>query len=238
MFGEHLRAAVLDGVIDPSLTGLEAAVGQMVGFARTIDEMFAWCRTNPICAVKGDPTEMYDLLLEQLDVAPSVDSAGTVVLDPARAILAGVVASYTSDFWPVFFTALAAAVDGDGTMFGQLGEAYIGIADLGAFTSINCTDGGAATRAELDALTAALAEVAGDFGVASAVSGFAVRILAGGRGHAARRSGRRAGCAADPGWSATAATTPLLTSGRCRWPASSPPGYSSATTAASTPATA
>ena len=171
MFGEHLRAAVLDGVIDPSLTGLEAAVGQMVGFARTIDEMFAWCRTNPICAVKGDPTEMYDLLLEQLDVAPSVDSAGTVVLDPARAILAGVVASYTSDFWPVFFTALAAAVDGDGTMFGQLGEAYIGIADLGAFTSINCTDGGAATRAELDALTAALAEVAGDFGVASGVSG-------------------------------------------------------------------
>ena len=171
MFGEHLRAAVLDGVIDPSLTGVEAAVGQMVGFARTIDEMFAWCRTNPICAVKGDPTEMYDLLLEQLDVAPSVDSAGTVVLDPARAILAGVVASYSSDFWPFFFTALAAAVDGDGTMFGQLGEAYIGIADLGAFISINCTDGGAATRAELDALTAALAEVAGDFGVASVVSG-------------------------------------------------------------------
>ena len=171
MFGEHLRAAVLDGVIDPSLTGVEAAVGQMVGFARTIDEMFAWCRSDPSCPVPGDPTETYDLLLEQLDVAPSVDSAGTVVLDPARAILAGVVASYSSDFWPVFFTALAAAVDGDGTMFGQLGEAYIGIADLGAFTSINCTDGGAATRAELDALTAALAAVAGDFGVASGVSG-------------------------------------------------------------------
>ena len=171
MFGEHLRAAVLDGVIDPSLTGVELAVGQTVGFARTIDEMFAWCRTNPTCAVNGDPTETYDLLLEQLDAAPGVDSAGTVVLDPARAILAGVVASYSSDFWPVFFTALAAAVDGDGTMFGQLGEAYIGIADLGAFISINCTDRGAATRQELDAVAQALAGVAGDFGRSAAVSG-------------------------------------------------------------------
>ncbi len=171
MFGEHLRAAVLDGVIDPSLTGVETAVGQTVGFARTIDEMFAWCRTAPTCPVTGDPTETYDLLLEQLDVAPTVDLADRVVLDPARAILAVVVASYSSDIWPFFFDALAAAVDGDGTMFGLLGEAYIGIADLGAFISINCTDGGAATREELDAVTQALAEVAGDFGWSSAVSG-------------------------------------------------------------------
>ena len=171
MFGEHLRAAVLDGVIDPSLTGVETAVGQTVGFARTIDEMFAWCRTEPTCPVTGDPTETYDLLLEQLDVAPSVDFAGTVVLDPARAILAAVVASYSSDFWPFFFDALAAAVDGDGTMFGLLGEAYIGIADLGAFISINCTDRGAATRQELDAVAQALADAAGDFGWSAAVPG-------------------------------------------------------------------
>lgn len=171
MFGEHLRAAVLDGVIDPSLTGVETAVGQMVGFTRTIDEMFAWCRTDPTCPVTGDPSESYDLLLEQLDVAPNVDFADRVVLDPARALLAVVVASYSSDFWPFFFDALAAAVDGDGTMFGRLGEAYIGIADLGAFISINCTDGGAATRQELDAVAQALAEVAGDFGWSSAVSG-------------------------------------------------------------------
>ena len=171
MFGEHLRAAVLDGVIDPSLPGVELAVGQTLGFARTIDDMFAWCRTEPTCPVTGDPTETFDLLLEHLDVAPSVDFAGTVVLDPARAILAVMVASYSSDFWPFFFDALAAAIDGDGTMFGLLGEAYIGIADLGALISINCTDRGAATRQELDAVAQALAGVAGDFGWSAAVSG-------------------------------------------------------------------
>ncbi len=171
MFGEHLRAAVLDGVIDPSLPGVELAVGQTLGFARTIDEMFAWCRTEPTCPVTGDPTETFDLLLEHLDVAPSVDFADTVVLDPARAILAVVVASYSSDFWPFFFDALAAAVDGDGTMFGLLGEAYIGLVDLGALISINCTDRGAATRQELDAVAQVLAGVAGDFGWSAAVSG-------------------------------------------------------------------
>ena len=171
MFGEHLRAAVLDGVIDPSLPGAELAVGQMVGFARTIDEMFAWCRSDPGCAVTDDPEATYDRLLAQVDVAPSVDLAGRVVLDPARAILAVVVASYSSDSWPFFFDALAAAVDGDGTMFGLLGEAFVGIADLGAFISISCTDGGAARRQDLDVLAEALAEVAGDFGRSAAVSG-------------------------------------------------------------------
>ena len=171
MFGEHLRAAVLDGVIDPSLTGVEAAVGQMVGFARTIDEMFAWCRTNPICAVKGDPTEVYDRLLRQVDEEPLRDAEGQIVLDPARAILAVIVGAYDSSLWPLVFTGLAAAVDGDGTMLGLVGEAYIGWVDLGALTSISCTDGGAATRVEIDALAEALAAVAGDFGVASGVSG-------------------------------------------------------------------
>lgn len=171
MFGGRLRAAVLDGVIDPSLSGVELAAGQMVGFARTIDDMFAWCRTDAGCAVTGDPREAYDRLLAEIDVEPLRDSAGTVVLDPARAILAGVVASYTSDLWPLFFQRLAAALDGDGSSFGQLGEAYIGLGDLGAFSSIGCADAGVATGAELDALADALAEVAGDFGRASIVSG-------------------------------------------------------------------
>ena len=171
MFGEHLRAAVLDGVIDPSLTGVELAVGQMVGFARTIDDMFAWCRTDPSCAVTGDPREAYDRMLAEIDVEPLRDSAGRVVLGPARAILAGVVASYASDLWPIYFQGLADALEGDGSLFSRIGEAHLDLADLGAFSSIGCTDGGAATRAELDAVAEELVAAAGQFGRASAVSG-------------------------------------------------------------------
>lgn len=171
MFGEHLRAAVLDGVVDPSLSGTELALGQMVGFARTIDDMFAWCRTEPDCALTGDPAETYDRVLSQLDAEPMRDAADRVTLDPARAILAVIFASYHSLLWPVFFEALAAAAAGDGGLLGRLGESYIHIADLGAAVSIGCTDTGALTRAELDALTGDLVEVAGDFGRASVLSG-------------------------------------------------------------------
>ena len=171
MFGAHLRAAVLDGVVDPSLTGAELAVGQMVGFTRAFDDMFAWCATQPDCPFTGDPAETWDRLLRQVDAEPLRDDAGVVTLGPARATLAVVMASYASDLWPLFFAAFAEAVDGDGELLGLLGEFYLDSADLGASVSIACTDLGAVTRAELDALTAELVEVAGDFGRASMLSG-------------------------------------------------------------------
>ena len=163
MFGEHLRAAVLDGVADPALSGVEPAVQQMIGFTRTIDDMFAWCRTDPSCPVTGDPADTYYRLLEQVDENPLTDASGRIFLEPARTLLAAVVASYGAYVWPYFFQVLAEATDGDGRRLGALGELYTDLADLGAFISIGCTDGGAATRAELDALADELAEVAGEF---------------------------------------------------------------------------
>ncbi len=170
LFGEHLRAAVLDGVSDPSLSALEHAVGQMVGFDRSVENMFAWCRSAPSCAVTGDPAETYYGLLEQVDEAPLTDAAGEMVLGPARTVLAAVLATYSSELRPAFFQFLAAAAEGDGTLLGQLGEAFTALADLGAFVAINCTDSGAVSRAEIDVLTAAAEEVAGALGRASIVS--------------------------------------------------------------------
>lgn len=171
LFGEHLRAAVLDGVSDPSLSGAEHAVGQMVGFDRAVEDMFAWCRSDPGCAVGGDPADAYYGLLEQVDEAPLTGPAGELVLDPARVVLAAVLATYGSQLWPFFFQFLAEAAAGDGSRLAQLGEAYTLQADLGAFVAINCTDGGAATRAELDALADVLEEVAGVLGRAAVISG-------------------------------------------------------------------
>lgn len=170
LFGRHLRAAVLDGVADPSLSGAEQAVGQIVGFDRAVEEMFAWCRSDPSCPVTGDPADVYDGLLEQVDEAPLTGPAGELVLDPGRVVLAAVLATYSSQLWPFFFQFLAEATAGDGSGLAQLGEGYTLLADLGAFVAITCTDVGAATRAELDALAEALAEVAGVFGSASVLS--------------------------------------------------------------------
>ena len=170
LFGEHLRAAVLDGVSDPSLSGAEQAVGQVVGFDRAVEGMFAWCRSDPGCAVSGDPADAYHGLLEQVDEAPLTDARGELVLDPARVVLATAVATYGSQLWPLFFEFLAEATAGDGSRLAQLGEGYTLLADLGAFVAINCADAGAATRAELDALADVLEEMAGVLGRASVIS--------------------------------------------------------------------
>ena len=170
MFGEHLRAVVLDGVADPSLSPLEHAVQQTVGFDRTIDNMFAWCRNDPSCEVTGDPEETYFGLLERVEEDPLTDAGGGVVLGPARVVRAAAFASYSSSLWPFFFQFLAQAVEGDGAMLGRVGEAYTALADLGAFISIGCADSGALTRAELDALTDSMEEVGGVLGRALVVS--------------------------------------------------------------------
>lgn len=169
-FGEHLRAAVLDGVVDPSLSTLERAVRQMVSLNRSLEAMFAWCRSEPACAVTGDPAETYYGLLQQVDENPLTDAAGGVVLGPARTILAATFATYSSTLWPLFFQFLADAAEGDGTMLGRVGEAFTALADLGAFVSINCTDDGAVTRRQLDSLAEALEEAAGVLWRASLVS--------------------------------------------------------------------
>ncbi len=220
MFGEHLRAAVLDGVADPSLSALEHAVGQMAGFDRSVEDMFAWCRSAPSCAVTGDPAETYYGLLEQVDQNPLTDAAGGVVLGPARTVLAATFATYSSTLWPAFFQFLAAAAEGDGTMLGRVGEAYTALADLGAFVSINCTDSGAVTRAEIDVLTAAAEEVAGALGRASVISALPCEhcrspTVRGPSGRSPPRRHRRSW------WSATGATMPRPTSGPSRWPGSS-----------------
>ena len=163
-FGPNLRAAVLDGVIDPSLTRSEASVGQMVGFTRAIEDMWAWCGSEPDCAAAGDPAENYDRLLAQIDAEPMRDLTGSVVLEPARAVLAVVVSSYSSEIWPFFFGGLLAALEGDGELLGLLGESYADLGDVGASISIGCTDGGAITAAELEAMGEEMAAVAGDFG--------------------------------------------------------------------------
>ena len=169
MFGEHLRAAVLDGAVDPSLTYLESSVGQVVGFDRTIRDMFDSCRNDPRCPIVGDPREAYENLRERVETDPLTGPGGEVVVGPAEAVLAAILASYVPEFWPYFFDALAQAVDGNGGMLQQWALAYLEI-DLGAFVSIGCADFGRMSREQLDHLTAAMVEVAGEMGASSATS--------------------------------------------------------------------
>ena len=58
LFPTHIRAMVLDSVIDPALTFDQMTQGQAVGFENMLDAFFAWCAGSAACPWRpaGDPT--------------------------------------------------------------------------------------------------------------------------------------------------------------------------------------
>ncbi len=49
LFPTHIRAMVLDSVIDPALSFDQITQGQAVGFEHTLNAFFAWCAGNAAC---------------------------------------------------------------------------------------------------------------------------------------------------------------------------------------------
>jgi pimeloyl-ACP methyl ester carboxylesterase len=72
MFPQHLRAMVLDGAVDPSLTYEQSTVQQAVGFERELDAFFKYCKGNKKCgfATGSDPAAAYDSLVSDVDAEP------------------------------------------------------------------------------------------------------------------------------------------------------------------------
>ena len=58
LFPTHVRAMVLDGVIDPALTFNQISQGQAQGFESVLEQFFTWCAGTSACPWRpsGDPT--------------------------------------------------------------------------------------------------------------------------------------------------------------------------------------
>ena len=97
LFPTHVRAMVLDGVIDPALTFNQMTQGQATGFENVLDSFFAWCTASSACAWRpaGDPTTA---LLAQIaaGAAAPVPAGGGRVAGPGElsdAVLDGLYAA-------------------------------------------------------------------------------------------------------------------------------------------------
>ena len=115
LFPTHVRAMVLDGVIDPALTFDQMTAGQAEGFESALSAFFAWCAGSSSCSWHwtGDPTAA---LLTQLATA----AASPAPADGGKAADAGTLYDallgglYARSDWPRLADALAADVAGDG----------------------------------------------------------------------------------------------------------------------------
>ena len=144
MFPTHVRAMVLDGVIDPALTTEQMVTDQAVGFENILGAFFSWCRTSGSCPWQegGDPQQTLLALVSSLRASPLPAGAGRTA-GPGELYTAVLSALYNTSSWSRLGSALARAEAGDGTGLVSMTDAYNtenGPNAVDADNAISCLD--------------------------------------------------------------------------------------------------
>jgi len=125
LFPTHIRAMVLDSVIDPALSLNQMTLGQAEGFEGELQSFFAWCADHPSCAWRpaGDPTTA--LLAQIAQSASSPVPAGNGRMAGAGelydALLDGL---YSTSEWSGLGAALASDAHGSGAAVVAMSDSY------------------------------------------------------------------------------------------------------------------
>jgi pimeloyl-ACP methyl ester carboxylesterase len=148
LFPQRVRAAVLDGAVDPERAARGAEVADPIGFDDALNAALDDCATRPTCAFYsyGDPQHNYDALMKYLSSVPL--DVGGKKFGRTQAELAVVSGLYRGAAgWPELMTALAAASKGDGRPLKVLHDRYTGRRADGSYDNemeahyaINCVD--------------------------------------------------------------------------------------------------
>jgi pimeloyl-ACP methyl ester carboxylesterase len=152
-YPSRVRALVLDGAVDPSLSSLDQQVQQAEGFERVLDGFVRWCTRDTSCAFhrNGKTAKALDRLRSRADAdgVPVSESRPARTLTPTEFDLGLASALYEGrGVYRFLGEALDAADRGDGSGIAQLADAYTqrdangrygGIEE--SFLAIGCADG-------------------------------------------------------------------------------------------------
>jgi len=127
MFPTHLRAMVLDSVIDPALSFTQFTLGQAQGFEAQLQSFFAWCAGvgGGACAWRpsGDPTSALLTQIAASATSPVPAGAGRVA-GAGELYDALLDALYARSEWPQLGDALAADAAGNGAQVVAMADRY------------------------------------------------------------------------------------------------------------------
>jgi pimeloyl-ACP methyl ester carboxylesterase len=149
LFPKNIRAMVLDGAVDPTLTSLESAESQAKGFERAFTNFTSWCSAHKSsCPLQPDARSAVNELMDKARANPVKGPDGREAT--AGWILYAVIsAMYTQDRWPDLADALSSLQDGDATGVFSLADEYAERDPNGhysnlfdAFSAISCADDG------------------------------------------------------------------------------------------------
>ena len=157
LFPDTVRAAVLDGAVDPDSNSTDEGKSQAKGFEQQLTAFLEQCSARVSCKFhnKGNAEAAFDKLIADLDANPLVVSSDRTPVTQGVAYTAIAQAMYSDFYWPQLEAALKSAQLGDGSGLLNLYDQYFQRQDDGtygneleAFLSISCLDDPGATSVE------------------------------------------------------------------------------------------
>ena len=149
LFPSTVRAAVLDGAVDPTVGYLTQNVQQAAGFEATFATFLAQCSAEPECAFHngGDAEGAFDALAQAADADPVPSEAGRPPVTQGVLYTAVSDAMYSRGSWGQLEHALADLQGGDGRGILDLYDDYYSYEgggewddSLEAYFAIGCLD--------------------------------------------------------------------------------------------------
>ena len=157
MFPNTVRAAVLDGAVDPNASSIEEGLSQAKGFEAQLSTFLKQCSQRTTCAFhnNGNAEDAFDTLVLDIDATPLVVSDNRTPVTQGVLFTAVAQAMYSDYYWPQLSEALYKAQQGDGKGLLQLYDDYYQRKDDGtygneleAFLAISCLDDPGVTSIE------------------------------------------------------------------------------------------
>ncbi len=121
-FPRRVRALVLDGAVDPALSGLQVDVAQAEGFESAFGQFAAWCATQSGCPLgRASAAATVAGLLARANRQPLTNLVDNQPANGAMLLNGITAALYLRQEWPVLESALSQALtSGDGTVLVEL----------------------------------------------------------------------------------------------------------------------
>ncbi|MEZ5252437.1 MAG: alpha/beta hydrolase [Microthrixaceae bacterium] len=136
-FPTHVRAMVLDAVVDPTEHLETWLLNQATAFETALQATFDECTTK--CPV-DDLAAAYDELHALVERAP-VPAGNGRKLGPAELETAAIYISYSGDASMEFARAVSEALnDGDGTSMYEIAQGYYDLSGYAAYAAVECVD--------------------------------------------------------------------------------------------------
>jgi len=148
LFPKNIRAMVLDGAVDPTLSSVAASESQAKGFERAYANFADWCKNHTSrCPIAPDPVARINEALDEARRNPAEQRGREAT---AGWVFYALVSSlYSQDRWPDLADAMDSVLDGDPSGVFELADAYADRTPGGSYTNlfdanaiVNCTDDG------------------------------------------------------------------------------------------------